>query len=209
MPSSSEILELTSLAAREQVWLAIAWHVAAVAALVALLAGWRPSARVAVLLLGLPAVSVAAIAISYGNPFNAVSFGLLAGLLAAAPGLVGDRPVARGSILSASVGFVLIGFGLIYPHFVEGPWYRALWAAPAGVIPCPTLAILAGFTLLAGGFATRAIPAALAVWTAFYAVFGIARLGVTLDLGLVLAAVALAGVAVENTRARALRPATA
>lgn len=202
MPSSTEILDLMTRASGEQASLAVAWHLAILAAVVAVLAGWRPSVRFAVLLLVAPAVSVAAIATQYANPFNVLSFGLLASLLAAAAGALDDEyRVARGPLWTVALGGLLIAYGFVYPHFVEGPWYRALYASPVGVAPCPTLAILAGFTLLAGGFGTRAIPAGLALWTAFYAVYGIFQLGVVLDIGLAIAALGLVAIAVAGRRA--------
>jgi hypothetical protein len=70
------------------------------------------------------------------------------------------------------------------------------------VVPCPTLLVLSGFTVLAGGHGSRAVPAVLAGWSAFYAGFGIARLGVWLDLSLIVAVAALTVVALRGVRRR-------
>jgi hypothetical protein len=89
-------------------------------------------------------------------------------------------------------------FGAWYPHFTHAPWYEAIFTSPIGLLPCPTLAIVAGFTLLAGGFGSRTFPAVLALWTTFYAVFGTFRLGVQLDGVLFVAVAGLFMLAVRN-----------
>jgi hypothetical protein len=89
----------------------------------------------------------------------------------------------------------LIAYGFVYPHFVDGVWYRSLYASPVGLVPCPTLAIVAGFALLVQTRHSRALCAVLAGWTAFYALFGVFRLGVWLDIGLL---VAMGTLAIES-----------
>lgn len=191
MPAPAEILALLTAMSHDLAWLALGWHVVILGALAAVGAGWRPTERLAVGLLALPPSSVAIASFAYGNPFNGLSFGVLALALAASSRAASGKPVARGAGWASWVGGALIAYGLVYPHFVEGAAYRALYAAPVGVVPCPTLATLAGITLLAGGFGTPIVPVILASWAAFYAVFGIFRLGVLLDLGLLIAVAAL------------------
>jgi hypothetical protein len=191
--------------ADELSWLAIGWHVAILAIVAALIAGWRPSPRAGLLLLAAPALSVAIGAFVYGNPFNGVSFGLLAVLLAALGSAPRNLQARLGPAWAVALGSALILYGWCYPHFNTVPWHRTLYAAPVGVVPCPTLAIIAGFTLAAAGFGSRAFPALLAVWSAFYAVFGIFRLGVVLDAGLFVAAVGLVVITIQNARARTHR----
>lgn len=156
MPSPSEIAGQLGEMAAALAWLAISWHLVAIAAAAALLGGWRPSARAGLWLLALPALSVAISAAAHANPFNAVSFGALFTALVALGAASGHR---------ASEG---------------GP----RWAAALG-------AALAGFTLLAGGFGSRAAAALVAAWCAFYALFGVFRLGVVIDAGLFAAAAGL------------------
>lgn len=130
----------------------------------------------------------------YGNAFNAISFAILAIALAVVAGRADNSRVARGPAWTLMVGGAAIGFGLVYPHFVEGSWVRVLAAAPVGIVPCPTLAMVAGIAIIAGGFGSRVVPAVLALWVAFYAWFGVVRLGVTLDVGLGVAFLGLLGV---------------
>ena len=89
-------------------------------------------------------------------------------------------------------GILLIAFGWVYPHFLQGgSWLQYLYKSPAGLIPCPTLSFVIGFTLLANGFSSRGLSIFLGALGLFYAVFGAFRLGVRLDLILMLGAAAL------------------
>jgi hypothetical protein len=202
MPTSEELLVSASTIARELATLAVVWHLAIVAAIVALLAGWRPQ-RTALPLVAAPLASVAIVSLVYRNPFNTISFAVLSVVLLALARSA--RPASAAPAWARSLGGALIGFGFVYPHFTDGSWYRALLVAPVGLVPCPTLAIVAGFTLLAGGFARRAVCAVLAAWTAFYALFGIAKLGVWLDTGLVAAAGGLLALALHGVRIHSAR----
>lgn len=198
MPTAEAITRVLAAMGTELAWLAIAWHVAIALASIALLRGWRPSPRISCVLLSAPIMSVAVASFVYGNVFNAISFGLLAFVLAVLGEGLTHRHLERGPAWSMWTGIALIAFGLLYPHFVEGPWPRVLAAAPVGVVPCPTIAFVAGAVILAGGFGSRVIPSVLAVWVAFYAWFGISQLGVTLDLGLLVALLGLVAVFVRN-----------
>jgi hypothetical protein len=76
----------------------------------------------------------------------------------------------------------MIVFGWIYPHFLEGgSWFRYLYAAPMGLIPCPTLSFTIGFAMIANGFSSRSWSLVLVVIGVFYGVFGAFRLGVSID----------------------------
>jgi hypothetical protein len=188
MPNGDAISTLLATMTHQLAPLAIAWHVMLVLVLAAIVAGWRPSRRVAAVLLVTPVMSVGLVALIYGNVFNAASFLVLALLL----GVLGDGLApARAQLRGSWLGAALIAYGVVYPHFVAGAWYRALVMAPIGVVPCPTLALVCGVTLVAGGFSSRAIPLALGVWTAFYALFGVTVLGVGIDVGLLAGALGM------------------
>lgn len=199
MPTPTEILNGLTAIANDHVVIAILWHVAILAALVALALGWRPRLRLAASLLAAPLASVAALAFVHGNPFNGVLLG--AGALAlvafALAARTGDEPLAAGAPWTVAAAAALIAFAWTYPHFLaRGGWLGFLYAAPVGLVPCPTLALVAGLALLADGL-DRRIAAGLAALAAFYGLFGVLRLGVQLDLGLLAGAVALAVVAVR------------
>ena len=202
MPASSAILEQLTRATNELTALAIAWHFVAVIVGVAMICRWQPRASYAPLPLVAPVVSVFMVSLGYGNWFNAASFFVLAVALTFASVDLVEPARVHAPRWRSVLGIGLVVYGIAYPHFVDGAWYRSLYAAPVGVLPCPTLAMIAGYTLVTGGHETRAVPAVLAVWTAFYAAFGIAKLGVLLDIGLVAATFGLVALALQNDHAR-------
>jgi hypothetical protein len=172
--------------------LASFWHTVAIMALLAVAVGWRPTRRTIAALLVPPLASVAAMAWVFENPFNAAAFTVLAlvlGFLALRiPALPPDRPAgwARG------LGAAMVGLGLVYPHFLDtSSWLWYLYAAPTGLLPCPTLSLAIGVTLLADGLGARAFSLLLAVVGLCYGVVGVVRLGVALDVGLILGAAGL------------------
>lgn len=193
VPSAAEIASDLSRIASDGIVLAIAWHAAVVAAIAALGSGWRPTWRTAAVLLAALSASVAVVAWLAGNPFNGSVFSALAGaqLFAAIRLPPGRIEPAPGWAVIAGAMSVL--FGLAYPHFLgEHSLAMYVLAAPVGLIPCPTLAVILGFTLIAGGLHRFLwAPPLLAVAT-FYGLFGVLALGVYLDGGLLAAVAALA-----------------
>jgi hypothetical protein len=192
MPDPTQILDGLGDIARRFSLLAIAWHVVIFAAIVLLLAGRRPSRRLGALLPLPLLLSVGLLAFIQGNPFNGVVFLALAVILAAiALRLsVAKVRVSRGWLLA--VGIVMVDFGLFYPHFLAGVgWARYLYAAPTGLVPCPTLSVVLGFVLILGGFGSRAYALSIAGLGLFYGLFGAFRLGVLIDSVLIAGAIVL------------------
>ncbi len=196
MPTPTGILDNLALIARASWPYAILWHLVLVVALVTLAFGWRPMIRVATAALVLPLVSVSAFAWVYGNPFN----GLLLAAGALALLIQSQRmprlPVRRAAPVPAALGAFLIAFGSVYPHFLEGAsLFVYAFAAPLGLLPCPTLAVMIGLALLGGGFESRGWSATLAVLGLWYGIFGAVRLGVWMDVVLAAGALVLLGMA--------------
>ena len=52
-----------------------------------------------------------------------------------------------------------------------------LYEAPLGLIPCPTLAAIAGVTLMTDGFQAKVWWVGIAVMAAFYGLLGVLWLG--------------------------------
>ncbi len=191
MPPATEILDGLSAIANQASGIAVAWHIVIAMALVALAAGWRPSQRTARLLIGMPLASVAGVAIVFDNPFNGLVFAASA-LALTAMAMSGDRrPVSLGSAWMRGIGVATIAFGWVYPHFLDRHAAAYLYAAPVGLVPCPTLATVVGFALLGGGLGSRVWSLTLAALGLFYGLFGVLRLSVLLDIGLIGGALAL------------------
>ena len=193
MPSSAEILAGLQRLANEAYAYAVLWHVVVACALVLLALRWRPSPRAAGLWSTVPLVSVSAWSWASGNPFNGLLFALAAivlGLLARRAPTAVPRP--RQETWSAALGGALVAFAWTYPHFLDGhAWYAYLYAAPMGVIPCPTLALVVGLALIGNGPAGRVWTATLAAVATFYGLFGVVRLGVAIDVVLLVGALGL------------------
>lgn len=142
----------------------------------------------------LPAASVMGVAIAENNPFNAALFGLFWLLNTwGALRVEKSEPAARGSAWAVALGLLSIAYATAYGHFAAGP--RALVQlvghGPIGVLPCPTLAAIAGLALIFGGASSHGLQLTTAAWALFYGLVGVLWLKVTLDLGLVLAGLAL------------------
>lgn len=90
-----------------------------------------------------------------------------------------------------AAGAGLAAFGRVYPHFLEGGHVRYLYAAPLGLVPCPTLALVVGLTPMLRGLESRGWTLTLAVASLFYGLFGWFRLGVAMDGALLLGALLL------------------
>lgn len=192
MPSPEDILANLSTIANRAVAVSVAWHCVSAVAVVALLMGWRPSNRAAAALLGMPLLSVSVAAWLFANPFNGAIFALaaLGSVVLAARG--NTHAVRLGSRTSVALGLALFLYAWLYPHFVVAPSpLTCLYAAPLGVIPCPTLSLLVAAALVGRGLVAGAWCVALALLAAFYALFGMLRLGVALDVGLLIGALAL------------------
>ncbi len=193
MPDSSEILAGLGQIANDAFALAVVWHAVVAGTAVALQGGVRPPRRIAALWLAAPLASVSLLAFAYDNPFNGVVFALL-GVAIAALGLRGPGVVAEtAGVATRTLGFALIAFGWVYPHFLEGRSLLAyLYGAPLGLLPCPTLSLVIGFALVERrGVAGRAAGITLSVAGAFYALLGALRLGVAIDLVLLVGALGL------------------
>ena len=203
MPTPDTILDGLTAIANQWQSLAIVWHLYFAVFMIALAAGWHPSSRLAAALLTVPVFSVSAVAWQAGNAFNGgvfMSLGVL--LMWIAIRLPGVR-VHLAPRLFQLAGAMLVAFGWAYPHFLStDSWLAYAYAAPLGLIPCPTLSMLIGVTLMLDLFGSRSWSRALIAAGLFYGVVGVLRLGVALDSVLIAGTLAL--IAVDAYRDRIL-----
>ena len=198
MPSSDSIRAGLTAIANDWRSLAVAWHLMLFGLLLPVVAGWRPSSRFVAQLLTTPVLSVSAVGWISGNPFNAVVFAALAVVLAsAATGLRNARlELARPWLVP---GAALVAFGSTYPHFLSTESLAAyIYAAPFGLLPCPTLSVVIGITLMCGNFGSTVWTTTLMGAALLYGVLGVFRLGVVLDVGLLAGAMMLAAAHVRG-----------
>jgi hypothetical protein len=183
MLTREEILAGLTSIANEYSNIAIAWHVIILVLIAALFAGWKPGNSLMVLLLSSLLMSVSVFAGIQGNFFNAAIFAFLvivsiyATLRSGNGNITGDRSWPDIS------GLILIIFGLFYPEFFKsGSLLEYTYSSPTGLIPCPTLSVLAGFALFYKGFRSQAWSLAIGISGVFYGVFGVIYLGMYIDL---------------------------
>jgi hypothetical protein len=193
MPATQQILAGLGLIANRFSPVAIGWHFVVLGVVFAVALGWRPSRRIAGMILTLPLMSVSLFALLTGNPFNASVFIGATALLLVIASRFEALPVRRASQGQWFVGVGMIAFAWVYPHFLFGaPPLTYLLAAPMGLIPCPTLSLVVGVGLLLGGLDSRPWAVVVSTLGLFYGIFGAIRLDVRLDLLLVIGSLALA-----------------
>jgi hypothetical protein len=168
MPAPEDLLVGLAEIANSRREFAITWHVYFAILAAALAVGMRPTKSISGVLLALPLFSVGFLAWRTGNPFNGTVF-----------------------IFAGALTFI---FGWTYPHFLETRSYVPyVYAAPMGLIPCPTLSIIIGSTLIVDGLGSGAWSLVLGATGVFYGVFGAFVLGVPLDLVVLICAALLIG----------------
>lgn len=183
MPDKEQILTSLQSISNDYSLVATLWHAVILIFIALLFFRVTPSNRLMGILIAFPLISVAVFAWISGNPFNGSLFALLAILIL----IFGLRapvvPVETSRLPFLIIGILMIIFSLGYPHFLEnGSAVRYLYAAPTGLIPCPTLSLVIGIALVFGGLQSPAITLTLVLAGLFYGFFGAFRLGVTLDL---------------------------
>ena len=136
--------------------------------------------------------SVAIFALAYGNLFNAILFGALTVALVVLSMGEDLRRISAVPGWSIVAGIAMLIFGWTYPHFLDATPIHYLFAAPIGLIPCPTLSAAIGLALICGPARVRSWRLALACVGAFYGLYGVVQLGVAIDIVLTLGAVTLA-----------------
>ncbi len=185
------ILNAAETIAREWRALAIAWHVAAAGWLAFIFTGHATN-RTSAAALTMPMISVAALAWWSGNPFNALLFAAAACVLLPIGLRCRRDRVRRATGWEFAAGAALCVFGWSYPHFLQGAWWRYLFEAPLGRLPCATLAFLIGATLIVRNFTSRAWTAVVLGLGVIYGATGVFVLGVAIDRVLLAGAVLLA-----------------
>lgn len=80
-------------------------------------------------------------------------------------------PPVRGTV-NGCPGATLVTFGWVYRHFLgEESAFAALYRAPTGLLPFPTLAVAIGVTTACGCLGSRGWGLAMATAGAFYGAF--------------------------------------
>ena len=203
--TSDAILASAAAIAAEWRWLAIAWHAVFAFVLIAVLAFKIRDRRAIALTAALPFTTVAALAWWSGNPFNGTVFAVLAITLLAIAARLPASPIAMGAPWAVGAGACCCAFAWSYPHFLSGPSTQYFYAAPLGLLPCPTLALGVGLSLITQSFGSVRWAIVVSAVALTYGVIGVFALGVTIDWALIAGAAMLAWNAWDAVRQRGHR----
>lgn len=133
-----------------------------------------------------PVLSVGTVALALGNPFNGSIFVVLSGYLAMTRHRSAGIPVTIAPPVRLVPGIALTAFGWFYPHFLgSNGWLEYSYAAPLGLLPCPTLSAVIGVTLMLELIDFRAWVYGLVTAGLAYGLIGALVLGVTIDYVLI------------------------
>lgn len=193
MPSASEIIKALALLANKYTIVAIAWHAVFVLFLLLLLfAKRKPSNHFAGYFLTLPLFSASIFAWQIGNLFNGILFLITGALLLFLTAKSNtDRVSVNSNIWLRTIGAIIFLSGFFYPHFLEQDLWSYLYAAPVGLVPCPTLLTITGLVLVFNTSQLKLWFVVLTLVDFFYGVFGVMKLNVYLDLILIAGAILL------------------
>ena len=188
MPSQDTIVNGLTTIANDWRGLAIGWHIWLFALAGLLVSGWRPSVRAVARLLVAPVISAGLLAWLSGNPFNGIVFVVLAAVLARESFRLPDGPVRLASAAWVARGAALVAAGAVYPHFLrtDSPAEYVV-ASPFGLLPCPTLLVVLGATLVFSNLLSRRWSTSLLLAGGGYGAIGVFRLDVALDWALFIA----------------------
>jgi hypothetical protein len=184
--NAESILNAISLAANFSPAVNIVMHVLVLGAIVMLFTGAGPKLRRLIFdaVLLILAAAVAVISILVGNPFNMLTFGIIA-VISLIELIRGKNLAGRpGLNLNTVISLIIIFIGFWYPEFVQAGLPAMLVLSPLGVIPCPTLMVMLGMLNLAVPNVNRVQYIALIVMAAFYGLTGVFMLKVYLDIAL-------------------------
>jgi hypothetical protein len=131
-------------------------------------------------------ISIVSVAIVYGNPFHALTMGLLA-VFAVIELWQGKNEFNIPKInLHTFIAFSSIIIGFWYPDFVKTTPIALLLVSPAGIVPCPTLLIVLGLLTLTYPRVNKTQYTITAIIGVFYGFTGVFQLKVFLDIALII-----------------------
>ncbi len=172
--------------------LAYVWHAYFTVATLSVIWRLRPTRRFTGVVLALPLLSAGALAWSTANLFSGTTFALSGTALVyvAARLPLGHINIAPWWMVIPGTAMFL--FGWVYPHFLESTTpIQYLNAAPTGLVPCPTLSIVIGATLVLDGLQSLRWSLVLGIMGLLYGAVGVLYLSVGIDLLLFLGAMTL------------------
>jgi hypothetical protein len=191
MPAPHQILEQLTRLATEGRMLGLIWHLALLVGLALVVAKkWESRASLAVAAV-FPMFTASLVAFAVGNWVNGLVLDLGALTMVVISRKFTGTPIEIGRPIPFTVGVATMLYAVFYTHFTSIHSWTDVWMTPIGVLPCPTMALVIGLGLMAGGFRSRAWSLTAAVLGLGYSLFGVFVLKVQWDLGLFAASVVM------------------
>jgi len=184
------ILSYLEMVANNNLFLNLSMHIVVLMALIAAFFGTKEKIRRFIFHVSLSTLflSVTATALVFGNPFHAITFGLLA-LTALIQLFVSKQSIEISkSKWSVIIALLFIFIGLWYPEFVKQNALVLLMVSPVGAVPCPTLLTALGLLILISPSVNRAQYLVTIMMGLVYGIIGVAVLKVYLDITLLVLA---------------------
>lgn len=130
-------------------------------------------------------LSVTINAIIYGNPFHAITFGIMT-LMAVYELIKGENHVdIPQNDIRTIIAFIFIFLGFWYPEFAKTNILGDLILSPAGIVPCPTLLTALGLLSLYYPKVNKQQFIVTVFFGIVYGLIGTFVLGVYLDISLI------------------------
>ena len=132
------------------------------------------------------ATSVAIMSIVSGNPFNLITFVVIA-IVSVVEVIRRENQISRPTLnFNSIVCFVFILVGFVYPEFVNANAVVLPIVSPLGAIPCATLLVILGMLNLLVPQVNKTQFIVITVLGLFYGVTGVFQLKVYLDIALLI-----------------------
>lgn len=186
--SPEKILTYLTFVPNQTLWLNALNHLLVISSLLFLIFGKTEKTKRLVVdgIICLLFTSIVAVAVAYGNPFHAITMGLLA-VFAGIEFWQGKNEFTPLKINTRSIIALLsICIGFWYPEFVEANSLALLLFSPVGIVPCPTLLVVLGLLTLAYPRVNKTQYTITALMGAFYGITGVFQLKVMLDLPIII-----------------------
>lgn len=182
--NSTNILNYLTMVSNKNIFLNISMHLIVLIAIVSIyilkdLKIKKIIFNGAILMLFL---SVTINAVVYGNPFHAVTFGILA-ITSAVEMFKGKNNVSTPQMgIKTIIAFISILFGIWYPELVNAGILEHLIVSPIGIVPCPTLITALGMLNLYYPNVNKMQFVTTVIFSIVYGFIGTFIFGVYLDI---------------------------
>jgi hypothetical protein len=189
MPTPEQLLNILNTLTNRWDLLATAWYLYFAILSIGLVSGIRPTKPVGGALLALPLLPVSIYAWLATDSFDAILTGMVGITLLLIAMRLSEEKITFEPSWRVGVGILLITAGWLYFPLLQGySTVLSFYTAPAELVPCPTLMLIIALSLMTDGLGSRPWSLVLGAAGLFYGINGVMRLGISMDLFLIVGA---------------------